>query len=166
MLLAGEHFVHQPWLPMRTVMTDATHTIRSGGLTATIKAQGAEMCSLASDAGIEFVWQAEPAWPRHAPLLFPIVGRLANDELRHRGRTYRMTQHGFARDSRFAWVERGESRCVLVLEDSETTRALYPFAFRLTATYTLDESGLESFTRGREQWQRDIAGLARRPSRF
>jgi galactose mutarotase-like enzyme len=101
------------------------------------------MCSLASDAGTEFVWQAEPAWPRHAPLLFPIVGRLANDELRHRGRTYRMTQHGFARDSRFAWAERGESRCVLVLEDSETTRALYPFAFRLTATYALDESGLD-----------------------
>ncbi|MET4040272.1 aldose 1-epimerase family protein [Bradyrhizobium sp. RT6a] len=124
-------------------MTDDTHTIRSGGLTATIKAQGAEMCSLASDAGVEFVWQAEPAWPRHAPLLFPIVGRLANDELRHRGRTYRMTQHGFARDSRFAWAERGESRCVLVLEDSETTRALYPFAFRLTATYALDESGLD-----------------------
>ena len=36
------------------------------------------------------------------PLLFPIVGRLANDELRHRGKTYRMTQHGFARDNRFA----------------------------------------------------------------
>jgi galactose mutarotase-like enzyme len=124
-------------------MTDDMHTIRGGGLTATIKAQGAEMCSLTSDAGIEFVWQAEPAWPRHAPLLFPIVGRLANDELRHRGRTYRMTQHGFARDSRFAWAERGESRCVLVLEDSETTRALYPFAFRLVATYSLDEAGLD-----------------------
>jgi len=124
-------------------MTDDTHTIRSGGLTATIKAHGAEMCSLKSDAGVEFVWQAAPAWPRHAPLLFPIVGRLANDELRHRGKTYRMTQHGFARDSRFAWAERGESRCVLVLEDSETTRALYPFAFRLTAIYTLDDAGLD-----------------------
>lgn len=124
-------------------MTDDTHTIRSGGLAATVKAQGAEMCSLRSDAGIEFVWQAGPAWPRHAPLLFPIVGRLANDELRHRGRTYRMTQHGFARDSRFRWAERGESRCVLVLEDSETTRALYPFAFRLTAVYTIDETGLD-----------------------
>ncbi|TWA94327.1 aldose 1-epimerase family protein [Bradyrhizobium stylosanthis] len=124
-------------------MTDDTHTIRSGGLSATVKAQGAEMCSLRSDAGIEFVWQAAPAWPRHAPLLFPIVGRLANDELRHRGRTYRMTQHGFARDSRFRWAERGESRCVLVLEDNATTRALYPFAFRLTAVYTIDETGLD-----------------------
>ncbi|MBR0845986.1 aldose 1-epimerase family protein [Bradyrhizobium liaoningense] len=123
-------------------MTDDTHTIRSGGLAATIQAHGAELCSL-RDGGVEFIWQAGPAWPRHAPLLFPIVGRLANDELRHRGKTYRMTQHGFARDSRFAWAERGESRCTLVLEDSEATRALYPFAFRLTATYAIDEAGLD-----------------------
>jgi galactose mutarotase-like enzyme len=124
-------------------MTDDTHTIRGGGLTATIKAQGAELCSLKNAAGVEFVWQAGPAWPRHAPLLFPIVGRLANDELRHRGRAYRMTQHGFARDKRFALAERGQSSCALVLEDSEATRALYPFAFRLTVTYALDEVGLD-----------------------
>ncbi|MGY4234756.1 galactose mutarotase-like enzyme [Bradyrhizobium sp. USDA 4449] len=124
-------------------MTDDTHTIRSGGLCATIKAQGAEMCSLRHDDGTEFVWQAGPAWPRHAPLLFPIVGRLANDELRHRGKRYRLTQHGFARDNRFVWAERGDSRCVLVLEDSEATRALYPFAFRLTAAYALDDTGLD-----------------------
>lgn len=123
-------------------MSDDTHSLRSGSLTATIKAQGAELCSL-KDGGIEFVWQAGPEWPRHAPLLFPIVGRLPRDELRHRGRTYRMTQHGFARDSRFAWAERGERRCALVLEDSETTRELYPFAFRLTAIYMLDDAGLD-----------------------
>jgi galactose mutarotase-like enzyme len=127
---------------MEIAMTDDTHTIRSGTLTAAVKAQGAEMCSLMS-GGTEFVWQAGPAWPRHAPLLFPIVGRLANDELHHRGKTYRMTQHGFARDSRFAWETRDANRCVLVLEDSEATRALYPFAFRLTAAYTLDDAGLE-----------------------
>lgn len=124
-------------------MTDDTHTIRSSTLTATIRAQGAELCSLKDAEGTEFVWQAGPEWPRHAPLLFPIVGRLANDELRHQGKAYRMTQHGFARDSRFAWGAREASRCTLVLEDSETTRTLYPFAFRLTASYALDESGLD-----------------------
>jgi len=81
--------------------------------------------------------------PRHAPLLFPIVGRLANDELRRRGKAYRMTQHGFARDRRFIWAERGESRCALVLVDDEATRALYPFAFRLTAAYAIDQLGLD-----------------------
>ncbi|WP_298241332.1 aldose 1-epimerase family protein [uncultured Bradyrhizobium sp.] len=123
-------------------MSDDTHTLRGGSLTATIKAHGAELCSLKDDV-TEFVWQAGAEWPRHAPLLFPIVGRLAGDELRHRGKTYRMTQHGFARDSRFAWTERGERRCALVLEDNETTRALYPFAFRLTAIYALDDAGLD-----------------------
>jgi len=124
-------------------MTDDTHTIRSGSLTATIKAHGAELSSLKDGSGTEFIWQAGPAWPRHAPLLFPIVGRLANDEMRHLGKTYRMTQHGFARDSRFAWVKRGENRCTLVLEDSEATRALYPFAFHLTASYAIDDQGLD-----------------------
>ena len=123
-------------------MSDDTYTLRSGRLSATVKAHGAELCSL-KDGTTEFVWQAGPEWPRHAPLLFPIVGRLARDELRHRGKTYRMTQHGFARDSRFAWAERGERRCALVLEDNETTRALYPFTFRLTAIYALDDAGLD-----------------------
>ncbi|KJC36503.1 aldose 1-epimerase family protein [Bradyrhizobium sp. LTSP857] len=123
-------------------MGDDIHCIRFGGLTATIKAQGAELCSL-KNAGVEFIWQAGPAWPRHAPLLFPIVGRLVNDEMRHQGKTYRMTQHGFARDSRFAWAERSDNSCTLVLEDSEASRALYPFAFRLAVTYTLDAAGLD-----------------------
>ena len=123
-------------------MSDDTYTLRSDRLSATVKAHGAELCSL-KDGTTEFIWQAGPEWPRHAPLLFPIVGRLAKDELRHRGKTCRMTQHGFARDSRFAWAERGERRCVLVLVDNETTRALYPFPFRLTAIYTLDDAGLD-----------------------
>jgi len=124
-------------------MDEAVHTLKHDDLTATIKAHGAEMCSLKHADGTEFVWQAGPAWQRHAPLLFPIVGRLANDEMRHFGKTYRMTQHGFARDSRFMWVARSESRCALMLEDSDATRALYPFAFRLTAAYALDAGGLD-----------------------
>ncbi len=124
-------------------MDELVHTLHHGSLTATIKAHGAEMCSLKHNDGTEFVWQAGPEWQRHAPLLFPIVGRLAHDEMRHLGKTYRMTQHGFARDSRFIWVARSESRCSLMFEDSEATRANYPFAFRLTATYALDDRGLD-----------------------
>lgn len=116
-------------------MSDDLHTISAGGVTASIKAVGAELCSLKTTAGLELLWQAGPAWPRHAPWLFPIVGRLKDDQLRHRGRTYPMTQHGFARDLRFTWLERTAESCVLRLTDDETTRARYPFAFRLTLTY-------------------------------
>ncbi|TPQ27747.1 aldose epimerase [Bradyrhizobium guangdongense] len=125
-------------------MPDDVHVLRSGGLAAIVKSDGAELCSLKHDSGLELIWQAGAAWPRHAPLLFPIVGRLANDELHHRGRTYRMTQHGFARDMRFAWLERSATRCVLVLGDNDATREKYPFAFRLTVTYSLDASGIDT----------------------
>ena len=49
-----------------------------------------------------------PARPgrANAPVLFPIVGRLRDDTLVHQGRSYRMTQHGFARDRRFTWLDR------------------------------------------------------------
>ncbi len=123
-------------------MIDDTHALRHGAISATIKSHGAELCSLKHASGIEFIWQAGAAWPRHAPLLFPIVGRLKNDELRHQGRSYRMTQHGFARDLPFVWLERSETRCVLVLQDGAATRAVYPFRFRLEVTYSLDDGGI------------------------
>jgi len=125
-------------------MTDDIHTIQAGGITAIVKAAGAELCSLKSADGLELLWQAGPAWPRHAPWLFPIVGRLKNDELHHRGQTYKMTQHGFARDLRFEWLVRTAQSCTLRLSDSEATRVRYPFAFRLTITYRVTADSLEA----------------------
>jgi galactose mutarotase-like enzyme len=54
-----------------------------------------------------------------------------------------MTQHGFARDSRFAWEERGQASCRLALTDNAETRARYPFAFRFAVTYALHGTDLE-----------------------
>lgn len=113
------------------------HTITADGLAATIAADGAELVSLRARGGGELIWQAGPEWPRHAPILFPIVGRLAGDALHHGGQTYRLSQHGFARDLRFAWLARDADACALALHDDEQTRALYPFAFRLELAYAL-----------------------------
>ena len=120
-----------------------THTISDGDIVATIKADGAEPCSLKTAGGLELLWQAGPAWPRHAPWLFPIIGRLKNDELRHKGQSYHLTQHGFARDLRFQWLERTAAGCALVLTDSAATRSRYPFAFRLTIRYRICSNRLE-----------------------
>ena len=122
---------------------DDTHTISAGGIAATIKADGAELCSLKAADGLELLWQAGPAWPRHAPWLFPIVGRLANDELRHRGRSHQLTQHGFARDLRFQWLQRTSQSCTLRLTDGAATRPRYPFGFRLDITYAIDAANLD-----------------------
>jgi galactose mutarotase-like enzyme len=123
-------------------MSADRHTLHGGAIEATVNADGAELCSLRNAEGIELLWQAGPAWPRHSPILFPIVGRLKNDQLRHRGTTYPMTQHGFARDHRFDWLEQGPMSCRLVLTDNEATRTRYPFGFRLEVTYTVDSADL------------------------
>ena len=61
-----------------------THDICSGRLRATIRARGGEMIAL-SDADGPLLWHGGPEWPRHTPVLFPIVGRLADDMLIHEG---------------------------------------------------------------------------------
>jgi galactose mutarotase-like enzyme len=124
-------------------MNSDNHTLHGDGITAIVKADGAELCSLRNAEGRELLWQAGPEWPRHSPLLFPIVGRLKNDELRHQGKTYPMTQHGFARDQRFEWMQPGPDSCTLVLTDSAETRARYPFAFRLEVSFTVAKSDLD-----------------------
>ncbi len=111
--------------------------ISGSGLSARIKADGAELCSLQDESGREFVWQALPAWPRHAPVLFPIVGRLAGDTLRQGGASFKLTQHGFARDRRFTLALKAADHCTWVLEDDADTRARYPFPFRFEVSYTI-----------------------------
>jgi galactose mutarotase-like enzyme len=123
------------------------HTIGTAGISATIKPEGAELTSLRDAAGEELLWQAGPEWPRHAPVLFPVVGRLAGDTLRHEGQDYRVTQHGFARDSVFEWVERTPTRAVLRLADSAETQAIYPFRFILEMIYAVDGETLSVTTR-------------------
>ena len=120
-----------------------TFTIRSDRISATIKSGGAELCSLKTADGLELLWQAGQQWPRHAPLLFPIVGRLRNDQLHHRGKAYPMTQHGFARDHRFICLQHELAFCQFVLYDDAETLSRYPFPFRLEITYTAKGADLE-----------------------
>jgi galactose mutarotase-like enzyme len=116
--------------------------LHSGAGTAEISEHGAEPHSLRTRDGHELLWQAGEAWRRHAPILFPIVGRVPDDTVLVDGRTYPLTQHGFARDLVWDVVEAGESSATLRLSDSEDTRARFPFAFELSATYTMDDAGL------------------------
>lgn len=125
-----------PAAPHPWRMSD-THVFGDGTLLATVSAAGSELQSLRDPAGREWMWQAEAVWPRHAPILFPIVGRLPEDVLRHDGVAHRMTQHGFARDRAFAWTRRDAAGCVLRLEDDAGTRAVYPFPFALDVEWAV-----------------------------
>ncbi|MFD1470076.1 aldose 1-epimerase family protein [Hymenobacter caeli] len=109
---------------------------------AAFAAHGAELTSFAA-AGREYVWAADPAvWGRHAPVLFPIVGRLPGDTYLHQGQAYTLGQHGFARDQAFAVLRHSATELAFRLTDSADTRANYPFAFALDITYTLRGTAL------------------------
>ena len=123
-------------------MSDDKHEMRAGGLSASVLAQGAQLCSLVRADGRELIWPGLPLWPSHAPLLFPIVGALDGHRLTVDGRDYPMERHGFARRSRFGWERRAADGCTLAMQDSAATRAQYPFAFRLEAAFALAADGL------------------------
>ena len=114
----------------------------AGGISATIEADGAELCTLQDANGRDLLWDAGPLWPNHSPVLFPIVGELAGDQAHVGGRAYKLARHGFARRRRFAWVDRATTRCSLELRDDEETRAVYPFGFRLVLSYAIADAAL------------------------
>ncbi len=122
--------------------------LKNPRLTAEIDPVGAQLCSVRSAAGTEYIWQADPAiWGRHAPLLFPVIGRLKDGRYVLNGREYAISQHGFARDGLFEVLEERPERAVLRLTDSPETRAVYPFAFSLAVTYVLEENRLRKSCR-------------------
>lgn len=94
---------------------------------------GAQLHSIKRQGSLlEYLWQGDSkSWGRQAPILFPFVGRLKNDQYTFAGKTYHQTQHGFARDRRFTVVEQESDRVVFEQHDDAQTRAAYPFAFRL-----------------------------------
>jgi len=124
-------------------MKDHPIHIASPHLSAAIDPRGAELTHLRDADGRELMTDADPAfWTGHAPLLFPIVGRLNGDVLRIDGAHYPMKQHGFARRSTFALIDHTATRAVFLLEDSEATRPVYPRAFALRATYEIHDATL------------------------
>lgn len=120
-----------------------TVELKNQYLTVQINEAGAELSSVKSAEGVEYMWQADPKfWGRHAPVLFPIVGRLKDDQYTVAGQAYHMGQHGFARDNDFTVVAQTSTSATLELTDNATTRAMYPFAFRLRLIYTLKDHEL------------------------
>jgi galactose mutarotase-like enzyme len=118
-------------------MADLIH-IESDQLSASINPLGAELTHLRDADGRELMTNADPAfWSGHAPILFPIVGRLNGDVLRRDGREYPMKQHGFARRRDFALVSHDAAGATFRLADDAETRAAYPFAFALEVGFQI-----------------------------
>ncbi len=122
-------------------------TISNSRISVSVKNLGAELCSLKGASGTEYLWQADPAvWGRHAPILFPIVGKLAHDRYLFEGKSYELPPHGFARDTGFEPVAATQDSLSYRLQATPQTLKQYPFNFTLTRHYRLCENVLEVVT--------------------
>ena len=108
-----------------------------------VNSKGAEVSSFFSkQLNKELLWQADKeVWARHAPVLFPIVGKLKNNTYIYKGATYTLPQHGFARDCDFELMEQSESSLVFELNENAETLKNYPFRFSLKIKYQLKPHG-------------------------
>ena len=94
--------------------------------------------------GREVVWEADPSyWKRHAPVLFPNVGKTYRNTVLINGIHYPTSQHGFARDSMFKCTNSTRDSASFLFVSNEETKEVYPFDFELFITYTLEGNRLQ-----------------------
>jgi galactose mutarotase-like enzyme len=118
-------------------------SIASPNLSAEIDPLGAQLSALRDPAGLDLLWDGDPAvWTGRAPILFPIVGELADGRYRLDGKTYALGRHGFARHKMFEVADGTPSSVTFILRADDTTLAVYPFRFQLDVTFTLAGPGL------------------------
>ena len=120
------------------------HTLENGDLTVQISGMGAELQSVRSKDGTEYIWDGSHESLRlRAPLLFPFVSRLYESSYKIEGKTYEMPFLGFCYDREFVLKEAGSTYAVYVLRSSEETKRYYPFEFVLEMGYLLDGTELK-----------------------
>jgi galactose mutarotase-like enzyme len=117
--------------------------IHNGFLTVEIADKGAELQSIRTSDGHEYLWQGNPKyWEDRAVNLFPTVGRLMDNRYVCEGKEYEMKCHGFAQNSVFVPCVEG-AEAVFTLRDSEETRKQFPFAFTYQVSYALEENRIK-----------------------
>ncbi|NYE05858.1 galactose mutarotase-like enzyme [Bacillus niacini] len=118
--------------------------IENDWLKVNIDRHGAEVRKVTHKKnGLDYMWTGDEAyWGRVSPVLFPIVGRLKEDQYQLDGQTYKMSQHGFLRDVEFAVDEQTSATVSFVYESLGSHVHVYPYDFTAKIRYRLEENSL------------------------
>lgn len=131
-------------------------TLKNENCSARIISKGAELKSLVVN-GRELMWRADPAfWGKTSPLLFPMIGTLKDGKTLINGEEYKITKHGFARDLELNPESISGTSACFSLEQSDYTKAMFPFDFRFTVCYTLKADGISVTYRVRNNSAADM----------
>jgi galactose mutarotase-like enzyme len=118
------------------------YSLENSSIKITASTHGGEIHSITSKCdGTEYLWDGNPEyWKYHAPILFPIVGKVVGSKYRINGKTYELPQHGLARTSEFSLVNNNNEEITFELGYSEDTLKVYPYKFSLKSNYRLEEN--------------------------
>lgn len=120
------------------------HTIKNEKLCVVINSFGAEMNSIKSMDGTEYLWQPDPEiWDMQALNLFPYIARMTKESYVYDGKTYHMKIHGFINQVELEAIPVSESEITFAYESNDETREQYPFEFRYEITYRLEDNKLK-----------------------
>ena len=110
-----------------------------------IKKTGVELKSLYSkETEIEYLWQGDPSvWAGQAPILFPIIGCLKNNEFIFDDNYYQTPKHGFVRHNNdFVVKSSSDTSITFSLMYNEDLLKIFPFKFEFLVTYTIEKNSI------------------------
>ena len=114
------------------------YTIQNDYLKVTVNSLGAELHSIQSADGTEYLWQGNPnVWDGQAPNIFPYVARLTEQKYTYDGKEYTMKIHGFINAVELIPEKQTKESITLRYDSNEETLAQYPFSFIYRITYAL-----------------------------
>ncbi|WP_317312087.1 aldose 1-epimerase family protein [Clostridium thermobutyricum] len=121
------------------------YTLENSNIKITASPFGGELHNLTSKIdGTEFLWNGnEEFWKYHAPILFPIVGKVKDNKYIVEENTYSLPQHGLARISEFNMIKKTDTSIIFSLPYSSKTLEVYPYKFELQIRYDLIENGVK-----------------------
>lgn len=121
------------------------YTLENTNIKITANTFGGELNSIITkNDSTEYLWSGnEEYWKYHSPILFPIVGKVLNNEYTVDGKVYSLPQHGLARVREFEMIEKTDKSITFELLWSEDTLKVYPYKFSLKLSYELLEDGVK-----------------------
>lgn len=122
---------------------DSLQTLTYGDLHVSIDPYGAQLCHLIKGTH-EYLWQGDSRWwDEHAPLLFPIVGALRNNQAYSDQGICTLPRYGLARTMLHDVMLANKHAVPFRCKANPDTLAHYPYPFCLEMTYELiDDSTL------------------------
>ncbi|MGB1042577.1 MAG: aldose 1-epimerase family protein [Tenacibaculum sp.] len=119
-------------------------TLENKYLKAVINPTGAELTKIYSKVTqTDYLWNGDASyWGRHAPILFPIIGKLKDDYCFIDNQKYTINKHGFVREALFTVVSKNNTEVVLEFQYSKNTLQSYPFKFSLKISYKIENNKL------------------------